>query len=114
VLMAMGRKERAEAEARASARSFGDLGATADEQRAIAVSAARAQTSLPGSALPLTSRQVEILGLIADGLSDKEIALRLQLSQHTVHAHVANILNRLELPSRAAAVALATRIGLIE
>jgi LuxR family transcriptional regulator, maltose regulon positive regulatory protein len=63
--------------------------------------------------LPLTARQVEVLGLIAEGLSDQEVAERLVLSEHTVHRHVANIYTRLGCSTRAAAVARATRLGLL-
>jgi LuxR family maltose regulon positive regulatory protein len=62
---------------------------------------------------PLTGRQVEILRLIAAGLNDRDIAVKLVVSEHTVHRHVANILDRLALPSRAAAVAEASRLGLL-
>jgi LuxR family transcriptional regulator, maltose regulon positive regulatory protein len=62
---------------------------------------------------PLTARQVEVLGLIAEGLSDHEVAARLVLSEHTVHRHVANIYTRLDCSTRAAAVARATRLGLL-
>jgi len=61
----------------------------------------------------LSAREVEILRLVAAGLSDGEIAERLVLSPHTVHRHVANIRTKLGLPSRAAAVAHAARIGLL-
>jgi ATP/maltotriose-dependent transcriptional regulator MalT len=61
----------------------------------------------------LTAREVEILRLVADGLSDRAIAARLVLSEHTVHRHVANILARLRVPSRASAVAQAAKLGLI-
>ena len=61
----------------------------------------------------LTAREVEVLRLVARGLSDKEIAARLSLSPHTIHRHVSNILLKLEQPSRAAAVALATRQALM-
>jgi DNA-binding NarL/FixJ family response regulator len=46
-------------------------------------------------------------------MSNREIAGTLVLSEHTVHRHVANILGKLSLPSRAAAAAQATRAGLI-
>jgi DNA-binding NarL/FixJ family response regulator len=55
----------------------------------------------------LTTRQLDVLRLVAEGFSDKEIARRLVLSEHTVHRHVANILIRFGVPSRAAAVAQA-------
>lgn len=61
----------------------------------------------------LSARELEILQLVAAGLSDTEIAERLVLSRHTVHRHVANIRTKLRLPSRAAAVAYAARIGLL-
>jgi pimeloyl-ACP methyl ester carboxylesterase len=62
---------------------------------------------------PLTRRETEVLRLVAAGLSNREIASSLVLSEHTVHRHVANILRRLRQPSRAAAAAHATRAGLI-
>lgn len=61
----------------------------------------------------LTVRQVEVLRLVADGLSDGEIAERLTVSPHTVHRHVANIRLKLGQPSRAAAAAHAARLGII-
>ena len=62
---------------------------------------------------PLTTRETEVLRLVASGLSNREIASSLLLSEHTVHRHVANILGKLSLSSRAAAAAQATRLGLI-
>jgi LuxR family transcriptional regulator, maltose regulon positive regulatory protein len=61
----------------------------------------------------LTARQVEILRLVAEGMSDGDIAAALGLSRHTVHRHIANILARLALPNRAAAAAHATARSLI-
>jgi pimeloyl-ACP methyl ester carboxylesterase/DNA-binding CsgD family transcriptional regulator len=61
----------------------------------------------------LTDRELEVLGLIAAGLSDREIAERLVLSPHTVHRHVANIRAKLGQSSRAGAVAEGNRLGLI-
>jgi pimeloyl-ACP methyl ester carboxylesterase/DNA-binding CsgD family transcriptional regulator len=62
---------------------------------------------------PLTGRETEVLRLVASGLSNREIASSLVLSEHTVHRHVANILRKLRQSSRAAATAHATRAGLI-
>jgi pimeloyl-ACP methyl ester carboxylesterase/DNA-binding CsgD family transcriptional regulator len=62
---------------------------------------------------PLSAREQEVLRLIADGLSDADIAERLIVSPHTVHRHVANIRTKLRQPSRAAAAAHAVREGLI-
>ncbi len=61
----------------------------------------------------LTPREREVLTLVAQGLSDAAIAERLVVSPHTVHRHVANVRTKLRLPSRAAAVAYATREGLL-
>jgi pimeloyl-ACP methyl ester carboxylesterase/DNA-binding CsgD family transcriptional regulator len=61
----------------------------------------------------LSAREVEVLSLVAAGLSDAEIAEQLVVSPHTVHRHVANIRTKWRLPSRAAAVAHASRIGLL-
>ena len=57
----------------------------------------------------LTAREREVLGLVADGLSNAAIAKRLSLSDHTIKRHVANILLKLDLPTRAAAAALVGR-----
>jgi pimeloyl-ACP methyl ester carboxylesterase/DNA-binding CsgD family transcriptional regulator len=62
---------------------------------------------------PLTPRETEVLRLVASGLSNREIASSLVLSEHTVHRHVANVLRKLAQSSRAAAAAHATRAGLI-
>jgi len=62
---------------------------------------------------PLTGREVEVLRLVAAGLSNREIASSLILSEHTVHRHVANILRKLGQSSRTSATALATRNGYI-
>jgi pimeloyl-ACP methyl ester carboxylesterase/DNA-binding CsgD family transcriptional regulator len=62
---------------------------------------------------PLTRRETEVLRLIAVGLSNREIASSLVLSEHTVHRHVANILRKLTQSSRAAAATQAARAGYI-
>ena len=62
---------------------------------------------------PLTARETEVLRLVASGLSNREIASSLVLSEHTVHRHVANIRRKLARSSRAAATAHAARLGLI-
>ena len=61
----------------------------------------------------LTPREREVLGLVAKGLTDPEIARRLVVSPHTVHRHVANILRKLDTNSRAAAAAHAARAGIV-
>ena len=74
---------------------------------------ARAGAAASDAASALTARELEVLRLVAQGLGDAEVAERLVVSPHTVHRHVANIRNKLRLPSRAAAVAYAAREGLI-
>ncbi|MDP3961312.1 MAG: alpha/beta fold hydrolase [Pseudorhodobacter sp.] len=54
----------------------------------------------------LSGRESEVLALISEGLSNREIAAALSLSGHTVKRHVANILNKMGLPSRAAAASI--------
>jgi DNA-binding NarL/FixJ family response regulator len=62
----------------------------------------------------LTRRQVEIARLLADGLTNKEIAHRLYLSPRTVDMHVGNILDRLDCRSRTEAARRADELGLLE
>ncbi len=61
----------------------------------------------------LTPRELDVLKLVARGLSNPDIAQRLVLSEHTVHRHLANILRKLSLSSRAAAAAWGVRTGLV-
>jgi predicted ATPase/DNA-binding CsgD family transcriptional regulator len=61
----------------------------------------------------LTHREREVLRLVADGLSNKEIGAELAISAQTVTKHVGNVLRKLGVPSRTAAATLATRRGLI-
>jgi DNA-binding NarL/FixJ family response regulator len=60
----------------------------------------------------LTSREVEVLRLITEGLTDAQIAESLSISPRTVMTHVSNILGKTGAPSRAAAAAYAVRRGL--
>ena len=57
----------------------------------------------------LTRRESEVLNLIAHGATNPGIAMELRLSEHTVKRHVANILLKLDLPTRSAAAAFAAR-----
>jgi ATP/maltotriose-dependent transcriptional regulator MalT len=106
-LASLGRADAASAEAERAREAFAKLGATRDESR----SGAPGQAA--GGLGELTPREREVLTLVAQGLSDAEIAERLVVSPHTVHRHVANVRTKLRLPSRAAAVAYATRENLL-
>jgi DNA-binding CsgD family transcriptional regulator/tetratricopeptide (TPR) repeat protein len=70
--------------------------------------------SRPGSAIGLTPRQHSILSLIAKGLTNKEIASRLNLSARTIEMHVALALERLNCRTRSEAVSRATSQGLLD
>ena len=65
----------------------------------------------PGA--PLTAREMEVLRLVAKGLSEREVADKLFISPHTAHRHLSNIRLKLNATTQAAAVAQAVRIGLI-
>ena len=67
----------------------------------------------PVAEAALSERELEVLQLVAEGMSNEEIADRLALSPHTVHRHVANVRAKLDQPSRGAAAAAAIRAGLI-
>jgi two-component system, NarL family, response regulator YdfI len=62
---------------------------------------------------PLTSREREVLQMLAQGYGNKEIASRLHISDHTAKFHVASILGKLGASSRTEAVSLALRRGLV-
>jgi DNA-binding NarL/FixJ family response regulator len=68
-------------------------------------------SSGPGRAGSLTEREREVLGLIADGRSNREIARALVLSEKTVKTHVSNILMKLDLADRTQAALWAVRHG---
>jgi two-component system, NarL family, response regulator YdfI len=62
---------------------------------------------------PLTAREAEVLGLLAEGAGNKEIAERLKLSEHTVKFRVSSILGKLGATTRTEAVARGVRQGLV-
>jgi LuxR family maltose regulon positive regulatory protein len=118
-LSALGRRDRARREIEAALAGFRELGANGESARAEAMlgSLRKTRATLPPEAVDtplgeLSGRELEVLGLVAEGLTNNEIARRLVLSEHTVNRHVANILRKLGLPSRAAAASLAGRYGL--
>ena len=113
-LVALGRREEAEREASAAHGRLRELGARVEAERASRLVEACASRA-GGLPFPeLTPREREVLSLLAEGLTNRQIAERLVVSEHTVHRHVTNMLRKLELPSRTAAAALAARSGLLE
>ena len=66
-----------------------------------------------GHSLGLTPRELEVLRLVADGRSNREIAGELFISAKTASVHVSNILAKLEVTSRGEAAATAHRLGLV-
>jgi len=76
-------------------------------------SAAPARRPLAELPEPLTRREREVLQMLAAGLANKEIAARLNISDHTAKFHVAAILGKLGAATRAEAVALGIRRGLV-
>jgi len=63
--------------------------------------------------VPLTEREMQVLKLVASGVTNRKIAVQLTISEKTVARHVSNIFNKLDLNSRAAATAYAFRQGLV-
>ncbi|HET7130143.1 MAG TPA: LuxR C-terminal-related transcriptional regulator [Gaiellaceae bacterium] len=117
-LNSLGRNDQARREIETALADFQELGADGETKRAAGLlgelrARTPAPTELAGTPLGnLSVRELEVLGLVARGLTNHEIARRLVLSEHTVNRHVANILRKLSLPSRAAASSLAGRYGL--
>jgi LuxR family transcriptional regulator, maltose regulon positive regulatory protein len=117
LLLSLGREDAAVREARLALDLLDELGASAEAARAREL---LASTGFPAKAKRtalrdqlLTPREVEILRLVSEGLTDGEIAARLVLSKHTIHRHVQNAYARLGCSSRAAAVAKANRLHLL-
>jgi LuxR family transcriptional regulator, maltose regulon positive regulatory protein len=108
-LRALGRTDAARAEFERAHAAFLDLGAASEARRARQLQAGRAA----GARAQLSPREQQVLGLVARGRTNAEIAATLVLSEHTVHRHVANILVKLGASSRAAAVATAAEQELL-
>ena len=97
-------RERAAAMLDAAARGATELGMKPLQARARTAFAA-----LKGGRSPLTDRELEVAALVADGLTNKEIASRLRLSVRTAENHVLNVMNKLGLDNRAQVAAWFTR-----
>jgi LuxR family maltose regulon positive regulatory protein len=106
-LVRLDRRAEAVREARAARDAFRKLGARHEADSATDLLAELTSDDSGHPRNLLSRREQEVLALVADGLSNRDIAARLSLSAHTVHRHVANIFNKLGISSRAAAVAFA-------
>jgi LuxR family transcriptional regulator, maltose regulon positive regulatory protein len=116
VLAGLGRADAARAEAGYD--TLQRLGARREAERAATFIRQLSRLGRDGApndgAVPtLTPREVDVLRMVAQGLSDKEMAAVLGLSEHTIHRHVSNLLTKLDVPTRAAAVAHASQHGLL-
>jgi DNA-binding CsgD family transcriptional regulator len=113
ILVALGRFAVAKREASRASDGLEALGARLEAARARRVldQCDIAAAGLVGPAT-ITPRERDVLRLLAEGMTNREIAQRLVVSEHTVHRHVTNLLRKLDLPSRAAAAAHAVRTGL--
>jgi DNA-binding CsgD family transcriptional regulator len=111
-LMQASDKEAAAEEARGALATFEELGAAPDADAAAAllrewgVKAVRRGPNALGS---LTNREQEILKLLSEGLSNREIAARLFITPKTVEHHVGHVLTKLDLRRRGEAAAFAVR-----
>ena len=74
----------------------------------------RSKQAQPASGTRLTEREKQVLQLVAKGLSNKEVAQLLQLTEGTVKVHVSNILGKLNVSTRTEAAVLATQMGLVD
>jgi DNA-binding NarL/FixJ family response regulator len=70
-------------------------------------------THPPKAAIALSSRELNVLGLVARGLSNKQIAIKLGISDKTVRNHLSRIFRKLDAGNRTQAVMNAMRVGLL-
>lgn len=115
-LVASGDRDAARTQAAAALADARDMGA-APLVTALTDLARRARLDLPGvAATPtgvLTGREAEVLALVAEGLSNRQIGERLYISGKTVSVHISRVLDKLGAGGRAEAVAIAHRRGLL-
>lgn len=105
----LGDIDAAELDLDAARRVFERLGAAADVERINNLMKPARDAGAPA----LTPRELQVIGLVATGKTNRAIAKHLSLSERTVDRHVSNILMKLSLPSRSAATAYAYEHGLV-
>jgi DNA-binding NarL/FixJ family response regulator len=88
---------------------FRKLGAVPDLARLEALS----HKGGPASPGPLTAREAQVVKLVASGMTNREIAGKLKISEKTVARHISNIFNKLDLSSRSAVTAYAYQNDLV-
>jgi ATP/maltotriose-dependent transcriptional regulator MalT len=113
VLTALGRAEAAAEQARVAHEALDAMQAEREAERAGEFASKLEAGGSGAAASALSPRELDVLKLVAQGLSNPEIAQRLVLSEHTVKRHLANILRKLNLSSRSAAAAWGVRSGLV-
>lgn len=106
----LGDAETARSHHEAAARAFERLGAAP----ALRELGARDQKRHAASAFQLSGRELQVLGLLAKGQTNREIAARLFISEHTVAGHLGSIFGKLQVTSRTAAAAIAFEHGLLQ
>ncbi len=106
---ALGHEEQAVLEFTAARQALRNLGADVDAARVDALMS----HSTRNPAGPLTERELQVLRLVASGMTNREIAGRLKISEKTIARHLSNIFTKLDLSSRTAAAAYAYDHGLV-
>lgn len=109
-----GDHEAARAAFAAAAEQFDAIGARLDAERVLGAGSGAGAAAAPTHPFALTDREVEVLRLVAAGLTNNDIAARLFLSTKTVSRHLSNIFTKIGVTSRTAATALAFEHRLVE
>ncbi|HET6876642.1 MAG TPA: AAA family ATPase [Jatrophihabitans sp.] len=114
-LLAAGDRDAARVHAGAALATAAELHA-APLHRAVEalINRSRLEPGAPGSAGPLTARELEVLTLVADGLTNRQIGQRLFISEKTASVHLSNLMAKLGVSGRTEAVIVAHRRGILD
>ena len=107
------RRDASPAEVLAAVEAASNGMAVLDPHELEALLSASSPAPISAEASVLTPRELEVLGMMAEGTANKNIAWKLGISEHTVKFHVASILGKLHASTRTEAVAIGMRKGLI-